>query len=333
VAFDTCCVLAGKTLTQISTGFTHTCAVDAAGAAYCWGDNSYGALGEDSADADSDVAVLAGPQAPISGGVTAVPGDTTAAVSWPAPASLDGGTLTGYTATAAPGGAACTTTGATTCTITGLTNGTTYNVTVVVHTTAGDSGASTPVRVIPGGGLSITSDSADTAVFGVAFSFIVTTTGDPAPKITKTGVLPAGVRFADNGDGTATISGTPAKAAAGVYPLTLTARNKNGTATQAFTLTVTRAPAIRKIRTTRVRVGAALSLTVRTTGYPAPALAESGPLPGGLTFTDTGNGTAVIAGTAAAGSAGRYPVTITATNNAGTATRRFTIIVLQRRRR
>jgi PKD repeat protein len=43
------------------------------------------------------------------------------------------------------------------------------------------------------------------------------------------------VRFADNKDGTVTITGTPAKAAAGVYRLTLTARNKNGTATQAFT--------------------------------------------------------------------------------------------------
>ena len=51
-------------------------------------------------------------------------------------------------------------------------------------------------------------------------------------------------------------------------------------------------------------MGAALSLTVRATGYPAPALAESGPLPDGLSFTDNGNGTAVIAGTPAADSGG-----------------------------
>ena len=48
-------------------------------------------------------------------------------------------------------------------------------------------------------------------------------------------------RFADNGDGAATISGTPRKAAAGVYPVALTARNKYGTATQAFTLTIANA--------------------------------------------------------------------------------------------
>ena len=91
--------------------------------------------------------MLVGPQAPT--GVTAVPGNTTATVSWTAPARLDGGTLTGYTASAAPGGAACTTSGSTTCTITGLANGTAYSVTVVVHTTVGDSGASMPATVTP----------------------------------------------------------------------------------------------------------------------------------------------------------------------------------------
>ena|ERR1051326_2249500 len=79
-------------------------------------------------------------------------------------------------------------------------------------------------------------------------------------------------------------------------------------------------------------VGAGLRRTIRATGYPAPALAESGPLPGGLTFTENGNGTATIAGTLAAGSGGQYPVTVTATNNQGTATQSFKIVVSQRRR-
>jgi len=60
-----------------------------------------------------------------------------------------------------------------------------------------------------------TSGSADTVAFGRVFTFTVTTTGDPAPTITRTGRLPSGVRFADYSDGTATISGTPRKAAAG----------------------------------------------------------------------------------------------------------------------
>jgi alpha-tubulin suppressor-like RCC1 family protein len=140
VAVDTGGVLAGQTLTQISAG-VDTCALDSSGAAYCWGYNGDGELGDDSTS-PSDVPVLTGPEAPTA--VTAVSGDNTAAVSWTAPASLDGGSLTGYTATASPGGQTCSTTGATNCTITCMTNGTTYSITVVAATTVGESGSSSP---------------------------------------------------------------------------------------------------------------------------------------------------------------------------------------------
>ena len=181
-------------------------------------------------------------------------------------------------------------------------------------------------------GPAFTSRPAATAAFGTAFTFTVTTTGEPPPRIARTGQLPPGVRFTNSGDGTATLSGTPRGAASGVYRLTLTARNQNGTATQAFTLTVTRAPALPKIRTIRASTGAALHRIIRATGYPAPKLTESGPLPTGLTFTDEGNGTAVMAGTPAAGSRGRYRVTITATNASGTATWSFKLIIRRCRR-
>ena len=83
--------------------------------------------------------------------------------------------------------------------------------------------------------------SAATATFPIAAAstFTVTTTGFPAPTITHTGALPAGVTFADQGDGTATLAGTPGPGTGGAYPLTLTASNTIGpAATQAFTLTV-----------------------------------------------------------------------------------------------
>ncbi len=146
VAVYTGGVLAGKTLTQVTAGAFHACAEDTTSAAYCWGDNNQGDLGNDGA-ARSDVPVLAGPPAPSH--VAASPGDASALVSWSAPASLDGGTLAGYTASASPGGRACTTSGATTCTITGLVNDVTYGITVVVRTTAGDSGAGPPALVTP----------------------------------------------------------------------------------------------------------------------------------------------------------------------------------------
>jgi large repetitive protein len=74
-------------------------------------------------------------------------------------------------------------------------------------------------------------------------------------------------------------------------------------------------------------VGTAGSYTIKTTGSPFPALTESGALPSGLTFTDNGDGTATIAGTPAAGSAGSYPVTVTATNGTGTAQKAVKITV------
>jgi alpha-tubulin suppressor-like RCC1 family protein len=48
VAVDTSGALAGKTITQITTGVTATCVLDSAGAAYCWGYNAYGQLGDGS---------------------------------------------------------------------------------------------------------------------------------------------------------------------------------------------------------------------------------------------------------------------------------------------
>jgi hypothetical protein len=86
--------------------------------------------------------------------VAAVAGDATAAISWTAPVFLNNGSITGYTASAAPGGASCSTTGATACTITGLTDGTTYSITVTVTATTGTA-PSAPVTVEPVGFLSI----------------------------------------------------------------------------------------------------------------------------------------------------------------------------------
>ncbi len=72
----------------------------------------------------------------------------------------------------------------------------------------------------------------------IAAMFLVTSTGVPSGAIALAGALPSGFNFVDNGDGTATISGTPAAGTAGVYNLTLTATNPGGSASQIFVLTV-----------------------------------------------------------------------------------------------
>ncbi|MGZ4738677.1 MAG: putative Ig domain-containing protein [Ilumatobacteraceae bacterium] len=71
-----------------------------------------------------------------------------------------------------------------------------------------------------------------------AFSFTVRTTGTPAPAITMSGALPTGLTFVDNHDGTARISGTPARGTSRTYTLIFTAKNTYGSATRTLTLLV-----------------------------------------------------------------------------------------------
>jgi uncharacterized protein YegP (UPF0339 family) len=176
----------------------------------------------------------------------------------------------------------------------------------------------------------IVSVNSYTATYGTPFSFTIDTTGDPIPNITKvagSGSYPSGVSLIDNGDGTATLSGTPSGSASGVYTFTLKAKNNQGIATQVFSLTVNRAPALANISTQTATVGSVFSQTVTANyGYPTPSFTASG-LPNGLSLTDNGNGTATISGIPTTGDGGTYTITVNATNTFGTATETYTLKV------
>jgi hypothetical protein len=74
---------------------------------------------------------------------------------------------------------------------------------------------------------------------GSSGTFAVTSTGSPTAFLSESGSLPSGVSFIDNGDGSATLSGTPIAGSAGSYPIAITASNGvSPDATQSFTLTV-----------------------------------------------------------------------------------------------
>jgi hypothetical protein len=174
---------------------------------------------------------------------------------------------------------------------------------------------------------SITSAAGTTFLEGSSGTFSVTTVGEPSAQLTETGALPTGVSFVDNGDGTATLSGTPA--AQGTFPITIDATNGvSPDASQSFTLTVDAAPIITSGSDATFVTGSAGSFTVTSTGFPTAALSESGSLPSGVSFVDNGDGTATISGTPAASSSGTYPITIGATNGIGPdASQSFTLTV------
>lgn len=83
------------------------------------------------------------------------------------------------------------------------------------------------------------------------------------------------------------------------------------------------APAITSASQVSFSTGVASSFKVTATGFPAPAFSESGALPAGVTFSG-----GVLSGTPQSGTAGSYPIQITATNGAGSVTQSLTLTVL-----
>ena len=212
-------------------------------------------------------------------------------------------------------------------------NGTTGTYPFTLHAANGvGSGASQAFTLTVVPGLAITSGASTTFVAGTAGTFTVTTTGLPHATVSETGALPSGVALLDNGDGTATLGGTPAAGTAGSYAVTLTA--SNGAApnvTQNFTLTVHEAPKVTSGSASIETIGDAVGFTVTTSGAPVSSISVAGALPTGVTFTDHGDGTASLSGTPAAGSAGTYPVSVTAHNGVGgDATQVLTLTVARR---
>jgi hypothetical protein len=83
----------------------------------------------------------------------------------------------------------------------------------------------------------ISGPASATFAVGSAGTVTISATGYPVPTLTEAGVLPPGVSFVDNKNGTGTLSGSAA--ASGVFPLSFTAQNGVGSpATLPFTLTV-----------------------------------------------------------------------------------------------
>ena len=87
------------------------------------------------------------PGAPVLNSATS--GNGQVAISWNAPVSDGGSSITGYVATASPGGMTCSTSGTMACTVTGLVNGTPYSFVVRATNAAGTGAPSNALSATP----------------------------------------------------------------------------------------------------------------------------------------------------------------------------------------
>ncbi len=150
-------------------------------------------------------------------------------------------------------------------------------------------------------------------------------TGTPAPTFTGIG-LPKGLRLSPSG----LLSGTPPK---GTHsPLQFVVKLSNSvtrtfgsTVESVFPVNLVKGHPVKFTSASKVTLkhGKHANFTIKTTGFPAASLKESGKLPKGLKLTigvpgTATAGTAVLSGTPAAGDQGHTTkITITATNGVG----------------
>lgn len=167
----------------------------------------------------------------------------------------------------------------------------------------------------------ITSASNTTFQTGRAGNFTVTTSGVPTPSLSESGALPSGVSFTDNGDGTATLSGTPADGTGGTYPLTITASNGiSPDASQTFTLTVQEPTTTSASSVSTSFSSSSQSVTLNATvTSPAGAVNE-----GTVTFT-VRNVATVIGAPTTSGTVSGGAASVTYSLPAGTAPGTYTI--------
>jgi YVTN family beta-propeller protein len=196
--------------------------------------------------------------------------------------------------------------------------GETYAITFTATSSAGSTTQNFTLTVDQAP--AITSGASTTFTIGTAGSFTVMATGFPVPTISESGTLPSGVTFSAG-----VLSGIPAAGTGETYSISFTANNGVGSnTTQAFTLTVDQAPAITSATSATFTIGSSGTFNVTATGFPAPAISESGMLPSGVTFS-----AGVLSGIPASGTSGTYPITFTANNGVGAnAVQSFTLTVV-----
>jgi hypothetical protein len=182
-----------------------------------------------------------------------------------------------------------------------------------------------------------TSEPVTTATQGEAYSYMVTTSDADTPVDQLTlaaGSLPAGLSFTDNGDGTGLLSGTPT--GSGAFEITLSVTDGDYTTWQVFDLLIfpeggNTPPEIITSSIPAANEAQPYEALIEAVDADGHALSFSvGPLPGWLSFTDNGNGTATLSGTP--NTVGTFTVSVSVTDGFETDQQSYSLVVNPRPR-
>ncbi|MCW2935594.1 MAG: hypothetical protein JWM19_6556, partial [Actinomycetia bacterium] len=309
-----------STATRTLTGLT-------AGASYTFTVVAVNAIGNSLTSPQSNAVVpYTLPGAPTIGAVS--PGDSTATVTWTAPASNGGAAITGYVVTPYIAGVAqapqAFNSAATTQTVTGLTPGTSYTFKVAAVNAARTGPASAmSAAVTVNAGPSLTFAAPPAGEVSIGYSDHLTATGGTGALTwsVSAGSLPPGLSL---NPGTGVLSGTPT--AGGSYPFTVKVTDTaGGTATKGATVVIAAVPSLSNPAPPAAQVAVAYSDALAVAGGTGPFTwaVSSSNLPPGLSLSAS---TGVISGTPA--SAGLYTFSVRVTDSFGlTATQSLSISV------
>jgi hypothetical protein len=180
------------------------------------------------------------------------------------------------------------------------TNGAGGEYDVLVTATNGvGSDATTPVHVVVNEAPELTGPTTARFVAGTSSTIGFAADGYPQATLTRSGALPTGVTFVDNGNGTATLSGAAAPGTEGTYNVTITASNGiNPDAVIHLVLTVVPPVKITTSSLPNAAVGTAYGAQIIATGgQPGYTFSlASGSLPAGLTLNADGTVTGIPTG-------------------------------------
>ena len=173
------------------------------------------------------------------------------------------------------------------------------------------------------------SQTSRTFTAGNLNSWTLCASGYTPAAISVTGTLPAGIGFVDNGDGSATISGSAQDGSSGDYPLTITVSNPAGSSQASIDLSVQEGAHPTSDDNYTFLAGQANTFTMTAVGSPTPTFNIFGPpAPDWVTLTDNHDGTATLSGTPPLDAAGNsYFFSVNETNGVGNGFTPDTVII------